>query len=717
MINNHFTINNTSLSNTGTQAWPNSTESVSDATAFGRHFRYQNIDEPYFTPSKTGQAFIDDLNDLEDSQFHSKYFHLQPDSDKSLLGRTIEWLKGVAFPAERERRSLSKEPTSATPTTSSPCQHEISNAEPKVLADYHTNKQIQSIHLALNCKTDHKITNTHIVNNGYELRSYDGSAPCADEPGYLGFGASTRPMVGGSPLDNLHYYEWQLNTARIAGLDGFIVEWGFPGENTSPDRAILNMKTVLAGKNRGHEFALVPLWIPQWTVKPSVRLTPEQKEAGFKARLEDMIERYYRDPHCTHYEGNPLMFMLNFWGNSKSDLVLDRQELEQFFRNNPDLAKVRLAYRMSGRRAWQAAQVNQTVSNFPWVAPRERPAKESDNPFIANNFVSYGMQEDIRRDVNALDDTHRAFQHHLPIKTLSVYPGVDTRGAPWSACNSYLPEIENGQDTFESSWIEVRKKKPDLIIVETFNDFSEGTQIEPTNADRGKRLSTTAMQTCLTKLKNITKCNLLANDTPRLVQHAARLYDARIKMDKLSHVLSKDKLALAETRLNYWANSIFNVKADKADLRAQLFENAFTDLPFRTFSTILRQQDSTLPSLLQSGSNSLLLLPPTLPLNNADYFTEGDVQLRIRTENGLPVKVSLKAIYSYCREDIAEIYTPYDQLDTIIRIPLTPVAGKHYGQLAGTHQIKHQGCSVELLEIRTRSFARIDTSLSQSSQP
>jgi len=190
-----------------------------------------------------------------------------------------------------------------------------------------------------------------------------------------------------------------------------------------------------------------------------------------------------------------------------------------------------------------------------------------------------------------------------------------------------------------------------------------------------------------------------------------------MQIDRLSHVLSSNTLARAKTRLDHWANSIFNVRADKADLRAERFDIAYKSLPFRTMSTTLTQENNTLPQLYEFGSKSLFSLPTTLPINSPDYFAEGDVQLRTRTEDGLPVKVMLTAIYPDFQEKIAEIYTPCGQLDATIRIPLTPLAGKHYGQLARSHHIDHRGCTIELLEIRARSLGRIATTHPKSGQP
>ncbi|WBA83839.1 hypothetical protein [Endozoicomonas sp. GU-1] len=723
MVNSHFPIN-TTLSHMPELPSSNSQLYTKPPIAFNLSIKHLDIDEPYL--GKMDDEFCDDLNHLDDEEFCSKYLNVEPSRAESLFGRAIRTIKEYVYPSPREKRALSDPPDKARPSgvetdqlsseaqIKLPCQHKADNETIMVLADYHTNKQIQSVHIKVNCSWHpHTITRTHIVNNGYELRNPDNSAPCDTASCRPGFGAGPRPLVGGSPIDNLHYYEWQLLTARIAGLDGFVVEWGFPARQTSPDKAIVNMKTVLADKNRGNEFALVPLWIPQWTVKASVNLSPEQKEAQFKEKLEEMIQRYYQDEHCIHHRGDPLMFMLNFWGKVRSDLTLNQNELEQFFKNNTELAKVRLVYTMSGKSAWKAATVKQVVSNYPWVVPRRQMAKDSENPFIANNFVRYGTHRNIRHYVNNLDDRHQRSQDHLGIKTMPVYPGVDTRGAPWSPCDSYLPETENGDNTYELSWNQVRKKKPDLVIVETFNDFSEGTHIEPTSSDLGQRVVTTAKQVCLLKGQKAAQCNAIASRAPKLIRQAARLYDARMMMDKLGRVLDEHTLANATKSLNRWANSLFNKKAHKIDRHAAQFDSDFDKLPFKTLVTVMNQEKRNLPTLRRlDGQSSFELISAPIPYTE-HCFCEAELKLRIRTENGLPSRIGLSTKvyddkYDWEYEPIAEIYTPYDQLESTVTIPMTALTGKLRGNLTEAYAISHppSGCTVELLEIRIKTHHR-----------
>ncbi|WP_257267227.1 hypothetical protein [Endozoicomonas sp. ONNA2] len=720
MINSHSPINTTALHSPES---PFSNSHTMVPTVFNRSFAHQDIDESYL--GKMDEEFCHDLNLLDDNEFCRKYLNIQPTRPESLFNRAIQMLKEYVFPSPREKRALPDPPDKAssgvkTGQLSSPaktkslsCEHEVDDKTIMVLADYHTNKQIQSVHREVNCRQSHSITRTHIVNNGYELRKQDDPASCDTVSGRLGFGAGARPLVGGSPIDNLPYYEWQLLTARIAGLDGFVVEWGYPANQTSPDKAILNMKTVLADKNRGNEFALVPLWIPNWTREPDERLDPAQKETQFRAKLEEMIQRYYQDGHCLHHQGDPLIFMLNFWGEGKSDLTLDRQELAQFFKNNPELAKVRLVYRMAGRTAWQASSIKQVVSDLPWVAPRNKVAKDSNNLFIANHFARHGTHGDIHSYVNMLDQLYQQNRDHLAIKALPVYPGMDTRSANWSSCDSYLPEEENGQNTYEFSWNEVRKKNPNLVIVETFNDFSEGTHIEPTQSDLGQRLVTTAKQVCLVKGQTADQCNAIANEAPKLIRQAARLYDARMMMDKLGNVLDKSALAKATKSLDRWANSLFSKKGHKIDQHAERFDTDFRQLPFKTLVTVLNPKN--LAQLdRKDGRLSFVLREAPIP-HTVRCFCEAEVKLRIRTEDGKPSKIVLstevndkKNHWDSEYEKIAEIYTPYDQLESTVTIPMTAHTGKRRGKLTESYAISHPpgGCTVELLEIRIKTYHR-----------
>ena len=710
MIPTSHPINTTSLIANNTTI-NNSSQASNPVFAFDRRFASLDIDEPYFGPGKIEQHFISDLETLGDHKFCQQYLHLDPNKKKSICDRTIQWLKDVLLPTKPDKDNQDPLPNSepyASPVKSSTlrCKHEISaEGKPKVFADYHTNKLIHSLSIDINCwYKSHKMKHKHVVNNGFELKDRYGSDPCSVEKGHPGFGTYARPLVGGAHLNNQHYYEWQILTARIADLDGFLVEWGYLGLG-SADRAMIALKSVLEQFNNGDEFAVVPVWIPQWTQKASVRLTNTEKEQGFKAQLEAMTTRYYQDTYCTHYQGNPLLFVLNFWGRVHSDLTFTKYELQRFFKKHPDLAHYRLAYAMTGAEGWHAAPVNQIISNYPWVTPRARPAQYSYNSFISDHFVRYGDHDDVRRHVSELAKNYYTNTYQLPIRSFSVSPGVDTRGAPWSPCDSYLPEVENGQNTYQLAWNEVRKQKPDLVVVETFNDFSEQTHIEPTDLDQGARLLETAYQIC--KLKNRKVCEDIKKETPELIAHAERIYEKRIELEKIAKVTGKSQQLLGIKRqLDAWSNCVFNKKLIKAREREHLLLRKFAALPYHD-KTLRFGKEKRPVQLLQEFADGIEFTLHHTLLNNRGRFAEGDMKLLTRTEDGRPHKITLTAYYGQRKteEEVASVYTPPAQLISVIRIPITlPFGTKYYGKLASLFRITHPGCSLEVLEVRTHTY-------------
>ncbi len=218
----------------------------------------------------------------------------------------------------------------------------------------------------------------------------------------------------------------------------------------------------------------------------------------------------------------------------------------------------------------------------------------------------------------------------------------------------------------------------------------------------------TAYQIC--KLKNRKVCEDIKKETPELIAHAERIFEKRIELEKISKVTGKSQQLLGIKRqLDVWSNYVFNKKLIKAREREHLFLRKFAALPYRDRTLRLGKEARPIHLLKEIPDGIEFTLDHSL-LNNRGRFSEGDMKLLTRTEDGKPHKITLTAYYGQRRlpEEVASVYTPPAQLISVIRIPITlPFGTKYYGKLASHFQMTHPGCSLEVLEVRTHTYDKM----------
>jgi len=255
--------------------------------------------------------------------------------------------------------------------------------------------------------------------------------------GATGIASWYSPMIGEYSSGDANVIEYQLLTMKYAGIDGVLVDWpGLSGANDLPQNkansdAIINRTAAF-----GLEFGVV---------------YEDQNAASVDAAKNDMT--YVRDnffPKANHIKVNNAPAVLVF-GPQKFVSAADWTNILSVFPTSPSFFAL-----------WynNAAGAN-ADGKFAWIAQN-------------------GL-----KGVSDFDTGLDGVNHGLEIPIL--YPGFNPYYAQggWPGPTfkiSYTLKSDNteGGDTFRSTF-DLGKYAGDPLQIATWNDYGEGTMVEPTN--------------------------------------------------------------------------------------------------------------------------------------------------------------------------------------------------------------------------------------------
>lgn len=453
----------------------------------------------------------------------------------------------------------------------------IEHGKPVILVDVHPNS-INSQKI--------QTSKGYLYNNGYDLMDQYGDSPSLLFDGITGNGAHDRPLVGITGVGDDNYHEWQLLTLRAADVDGVIVEWGFPKKITSSDKILASYRRILNRESlRNHSFAAVPAWLPNWTVQSS-GLSTEQLQSVYESKINEITSRYYSDFSTITYNDKPLIFVLDWWNRR----VLNRTGLRTFFENKTLNNQPQFIWRMGenkNSKFWSISDIPEIVGNLPWIVPRERTQSSGQHSFISH-FDRFATQSDVRHHVSELNELNSKYGENLSLKVMSVTPGMDTRYAHWSTSNSVLMrENTAGENAFETGWKAILWRqfpKPDITIVETLDDFSESTHLEPTVTEGFKNIETLGEYACKLKLDDSLEpanCALAAKKTRALACQALKINKARKLLKVVRVVIPEKKHTILSSNIDYWSNQVFKRKISSHTDHKKRINNKLSKLPIK----------------------------------------------------------------------------------------------------------------------------------------
>jgi hypothetical protein len=296
------------------------------------------------------------------------------------------------------------------------------------------------------------------------------------------------------------YLEYQILLAKAAGIDGFFVEWGFPEQSCNDE-----LQALLA-QARKFGFEIGVNWCDAWLFNWAASVNPQLADRGSKVAffsecLQYLLANVYSQPVGARLRGQPVIFL--FGGGIAADEFrgiaaetaarFPVPAAPLFFRRasiGGALERDNVIYKFSPN-AWtgQGGGAPLVSGVFGWAPPGVRRAGVAG----LRDWDRYATLTDAVRYLETLIASFADTYGPTALRISSVTPGSDNRPcAGWGRDLSTLSR-EGGQ-TYRAMWdCNVRhRSKIDAVYIVSWNDYTEGHQIEPTMEDGDRELRTTA---------------------------------------------------------------------------------------------------------------------------------------------------------------------------------------------------------------------------------
>ncbi|GAC1635902.1 MAG: hypothetical protein NVS4B2_23770 [Chloroflexota bacterium] len=248
----------------------------------------------------------------------------------------------------------------------------------------------------------------------------------------------------------------QIAQAARAGITGFITSWAGPGNTQDENMAKLLVRAAAYQHKTGTHF-VSSLYFESDADAIRNDLTGAMRYA---------IEHYTTNPHFFHWQGKPVIFIWHPIGNGRtlSTWSALRQRLDPahhvlWMAEGTDTGLLRV---FDGLHLFSAAYwglLDKTIS---------------------------GVDQSFRTRINAYNAAHGT--HGLWIA--GVQAGYDDTRVP-GRTGTYIVPRNNGA-TYRASWLGALSSRPDWITISTFNEWFEGSMIEPSARYKTLYLTLTA---------------------------------------------------------------------------------------------------------------------------------------------------------------------------------------------------------------------------------
>jgi glycoprotein endo-alpha-1,2-mannosidase len=261
-------------------------------------------------------------------------------------------------------------------------------------------------------------------------------------PGRLDLGATHYPAGGPYDSRDPRLARGQIEAARAAGLDGFVVSWwGRESEETAGFAALL-------AAARGTGLRLAPYY-------EAGELWP-RGGSGVAADLEALLDRHGSDPGWLRVDAAPVV------------LVYGAHRVRP-----PVWEYVRRRLATAGRRVYLIGDA---------ASPAWMPHFDALHVYTPVTFLARGR--DVAAEYRARADAARAAG--LPFMA-AVAPGFDDRTIRQPG--TVVPRV--GGALYDATWRAALAADPAWVLVASWNEWHEGSEIEPSREHGTRYLEAT----------------------------------------------------------------------------------------------------------------------------------------------------------------------------------------------------------------------------------
>src|SRR6266567_8710154 len=237
----------------------------------------------------------------------------------------------------------------------------------------------------------------------------------------------------------------QVSAAANAGLTGFISSWWGAGDQTDTNFAKLLSSAATLERQTGSHFASTLYFESD---APALQGTSKIVSA-----LHYLTAHYSRDPHFFHWQGKPVFFFWNPLGNGRT--------LAQW-------ASIRRQVDPQHQMIWSAEGVSTTL-----LAVFDGIHLFSGGYWGLKNNTMTAVDQGFRRKVDAYNSANGTSK----IWAAGVIPGYDDTRVPGRK-GTYSIARKNGA-IYSTEWQAAMASNPEWITITSFNEWFEGSMIEP----------------------------------------------------------------------------------------------------------------------------------------------------------------------------------------------------------------------------------------------
>lgn len=293
------------------------------------------------------------------------------------------------------------------------------------------------------------------------------------------------PMTGPQSDLDPDYLEYQILQAKTVHIDGFTVEWGFPEHRSN--KAALKMMEIAKKHNFKVGLLMCPNWLWSWIEKyrPDCN-THEKKLVVFREAIQYQLDTFFNIETGIFANQHPLIML---FGGERDATPDEFREIKAHPFKTPAGVEEPLYIRAMGVGATNLEQVRRDYEKwgklvdgvYAWIS--HRPRNAASPPLYLKTHDMYAVSEDTVKYQKCLLEANEEFCRKgiFKIITSSAVPGMDNRpSGGWGGKLKYI-DWENG-DTYRKQWQfnVASRSMVDMVFVNTWNDFSEATVVQPT---------------------------------------------------------------------------------------------------------------------------------------------------------------------------------------------------------------------------------------------
>ncbi len=274
-----------------------------------------------------------------------------------------------------------------------------------------------------------------------------------DEAGRRIGGSTNYPVLGPYDSHDAEVVERHFAWAKKAGISGFIVSWW--ARNDFHDRGLpLLLKTA--------EKHGLKITVYFETVHPRTSPSPE----GAVSDVLYLLERYGGHPAWLKVGGKPVLFV---YGRALGQIKLEgwQEVIQQVNRRHPGGAVF-----IGDRITEAAARIFDGIHTYNPTGKTAGKSAEEIRAWARDTFPEW---------VRTAGDR---------IACITIIPGYDDTKLDRPAPRPVT--ARHGGETYRVMWEEAIEANPDWVLITSWNEWHEGSEIEPSVENGERELKTTA---------------------------------------------------------------------------------------------------------------------------------------------------------------------------------------------------------------------------------